>query len=490
MSLWLLTYQDIIFQTDIARDFLLIEDIVYKNHLTLLGPRSGGIPGVFHGPLWLYMQVPAFILAHGDPAKLSVFWFLLCMVGLYIAYLVAKKIFGSDVALTSTFLISCTIPTTLLSLFNPYGAVILVPFFFYFFYQYMQSRSGKYLTISLFLLGVIIQFQMAWGIPVLVLTVPLVVKRAMQTRKWSSLCSYTVLAIPLLTYFIFELRHSFLQLTSVIHHVIGGNKGYGVTSISTFFISRLTGMCVDGWYLLGNMHGIVSVILVCGVMWTIYRSWRIFPSNIKVFYKLFIYFYVGFWIISFLFRGVIWGYYYWPFLNLTSIALGILSVQKYKWLPIIIVVIIGFSYLNTNLKYINDFKYFSGNDQSSWKFNQKVAQTVFSENQKIFGYYVFTPDQYGFAIKYAMKYIQRFASTSLSTPYQKQRVVYLFIAPAPDYRPELNGDWWKSDQVRIKRPADFRTTYPNGLKIEKYNLSEEEVAVSSDPDLIQDLHFR
>jgi hypothetical protein len=312
----------------------------------------------------------------------------------------------------------------------------------------------------------------------------------MQTRKWSSLCSYTVLAIPLLTYFIFELRHSFLQLTSVIHHVIGGNKGYGVTSISTFFISRLTGMCVDGWYLLGNMHGIVSVILVCGVMWTIYRSWRIFPSNIKVFYKLFIYFYVGFWIISFLFRGVIWGYYYWPFLNLTSIALGILSVQKYKWLPIIIVVIIGFSYLNTNLKYINDFKYFSGNDQSSWKFNQKVAQTVFSENQKIFGYYVFTPDQYGFAIKYAMKYIQRFASTSLSTPYQKQRVVYLFIAPAPDYRPELNGDWWKSDQVRIKRPADFRTTYPNGLKIEKYNLSEEEVAVSSDPDLIQDLHFR
>ncbi len=490
LSLWLLTYQDVIFQTDIARDFLLIEDIVYSNHLTLLGPRSGGIPGVFHGPLWLYLQVPAFLLAHGDPAKMSIFWFLLCLTGLYIAYRVTKKLFGPEVAIISAFLITCTIPATLLSLFNPYGAVILAPLFFYFFYQYIQEGAMKHLMIAILLLGVIIQFQMAWGVPILVLTLPIVIRRVVKTQKWLSLSAYTVLVIPLVTYIIFELRHSFLQLSSVLHHVTGGNKDYGVTSVSSFIISRLTGMFIEGWYLLSNIHILVSVIIVCVVVWVVYKSWYFFPSKTKSFYFLFSYFYFGFWVTSFFFRGIIWGYYYWPFLHLTTIALGILCTQKYKWLLNMIVVFIGLSYLYSNVKYVKDFADFSNKDQSSWRFNEQVSQMVFNDGENTFGYYVFTPDQYGFAIKYAMNYVQRLTPISTSTPYKKQRVTYLFIAPAPDYRPELNGDWWKSDQVKIKRSADYTRTYPNGLKVERYNLSQDEIAVHSDPNLIQDLHFR
>lgn len=490
MSLWLLTYQDIIFQTDIARDFLLIEDIVYKNHLTLLGPRSGGIPGVFHGPLWLYMQVPAFILAHGDPAKLSVFWFLLCMVGLYIAYFVAKKIFGSDVALTSTFLISCTIPTTFLNLFNPYGAVLLAPIFFYYFYQYVKSSEMRYLVLSLLILGLCIQFQMAWGVPILILTIPIAIRHVKHSKSWKPLFSYAILIIPLLTYIIFELRHSLLQINSVVHHISGGNSGYGVTSMYSYFLSRLSGAALDGWYLLSNLDTAIKVLVLVSVTIFLYRSRNTITSNARLFYCVYIYFYLGFWLISFFFRGVIWGGYYWPFVHVTAIAIGVLGIQKNRLFPIILVVVIGISYFASNLKYIINFKYFSKNDLSSWKFNEQIVNSIFSQNINVFGYYIFNPDQYGFSLKYAMNYAQKQNEHLKSLPFQKHKTTYLLMAPAPDYRPELNGDWWKSDQVRIKRPADFSTTYPNGLKIEKFNLSEEEVAVSSDSNLIQDLHFR
>ncbi len=490
MCFWLLTYSDIIFQTDIARDFLLIEDIVYKNHFTLLGPRSGGIPGVFHGPLWLYLQVPAFILAHGDPAKMSIFWILMCLIGLYIAYRVTTRLFGSDVALISVFLISCTLPTTFLNLFNPYGAVILAPLFFYYYYLYIKTSSIRYILLSLLFLGLSIQFQMAWSIPIIILTVPIAISKLYRSKSWIHIFSYFILVLPLLSYIVFELRHSFLQINSAIHHMLGGNNGYGVTSLYTYFLSRLSGVAIEGWYLFSNFNTSISLLLLMCVLIYIYRSWCSFTQNTKLFYSLYIYFYLGFWCITFLFRGIIWGGYYWPFLHITAIAIGLLYVQKNRILPMLLICLIGSSYLLSNIKYIVNFKYFSGNDLSSWKFNQQVVDSIFSQKDKVFGYYIFNPDQYGFSLKYAMNYAQRLSKQVKSFPFQKQKITYLLMAPAPDYRPELNGDWWRSDQVRIKRNADSRTTYPNGLKIEKYNLSDEEVEVSSDPNLIQDLHFR
>jgi hypothetical protein len=49
LSAWYVINGDIVFHTDIARDFLVLQDIVETHKPTLIGPRSGGISGVFHG---------------------------------------------------------------------------------------------------------------------------------------------------------------------------------------------------------------------------------------------------------------------------------------------------------------------------------------------------------------------------------------------------------------------------------------------------------
>jgi len=75
-------------------------------------------------------------------------------------------------------------------------------------------------------------------------------------------------------------------------------------------------------------------------------------------------------------------------------------------------------------------------------------------------------------------------------PYQKKETTYLIISPAPKDRPELNGEWWKKGQVKIDSEPDkvFRTQ--SGYVIEKYYLADDELEIDSDPNLIQNLHFR
>jgi hypothetical protein len=166
---WYPFHGDILFHTDIARDFLAIEDIVKNHHLTLLGPRSGGISGVFHGPLWFYISIPAFIIGHGNPVVVGWFWSFLSFITIGITYFVTLKLFDKRTALLSATSVALLSITSTNSLFNPYGAVMLSPIFFYLFYQYILKSSYLFLLLSIFTLGVIIQFQMAWGVPILFL---------------------------------------------------------------------------------------------------------------------------------------------------------------------------------------------------------------------------------------------------------------------------------------------------------------------------------
>lgn len=131
-----------------------------------------------------------------------------------------------------------------------------------------------------------------------------------------------------------------------------------------------------------------------------------------------------------------------------------------------------------------------GLDASSWKFNFQTADKIFKDNTGEFGYYIYTPDQYGYSPKYAFNYAQTKNPQIKAYPFTKKGTTYLLIAAPPKDRLFLNGDWWKKNQVKIdKKPVNV-LKYPNGFKVEKYLLDEEETKIESDPNLIQTLLFR
>ncbi|MDP3758597.1 MAG: hypothetical protein Q8Q86_02665, partial [Candidatus Daviesbacteria bacterium] len=116
-----------------------------------------------------------------------------------------------------------------------------------------------------------------------------------------------------------------------------------------------------------------------------------------------------------------------------------------------------------------------------------------------FGYFIFTPDLYGYSPRYAIDLYQKRFKDKKVKPYEKSAITYLVIAPPPYYGKDPNSIWyqkntnsatWKISDIRITSDSASSVIFNNGFIIEKYNLSDEEIKMGSNPYLIKDIFFR
>ena len=129
---------DLLFHTDIARDFLLMQDIAFNHKLTLIGPRAGGIPGVFFGPIWLYLNLPVFILGHGDPIVVGYFWVFLFLLSLGIVFYIARKIFSVAVGIIAITMFIYTIISLAPGYTQSFASILVGPILLYSVFLYRE----------------------------------------------------------------------------------------------------------------------------------------------------------------------------------------------------------------------------------------------------------------------------------------------------------------------------------------------------------------
>src|SRR3989344_6237178 len=84
---------EVSFFNDVARDFLLFQEMDHKK-IVLIGPRSS-TNGLFHGPLWTYINYPAYILGNGDPVVIAWFWIFLECIFLLTSFYMVRKLFNT-----------------------------------------------------------------------------------------------------------------------------------------------------------------------------------------------------------------------------------------------------------------------------------------------------------------------------------------------------------------------------------------------------------
>jgi len=490
MASWFVIHGDIFFHTDIARDFLLLEDMVKNKPITLIGPRSGGISGVFHGPLWLYLNLPIFILSQGNPVFVGWFWTFLFILTLVIIYIVGKNLFDQQTGALSALLFAvCSLHTTP-NLFNPFGAVMLSPLFFFYFVTYIRHGKLKDLLLCLFVVGLIIQFQMAFGLPILILSFLYLVVYFFKRKRYHHFLSFSILLIPLSTFILFDIRHNFLQLKAITNFLSAG-KDLGKINLQLFFLSRIKGVLIDGfvmmsekyWFLILASITIPFILVLLKIV-----SNKKFKN--RDLYILFFYFYLGFWLITFFYKGTIWSYYYWPILPLAVIifsSLGRLFKKNFFYLLFASIFLVNFI---DRANFIWQSRRFINQDAGSWRFNLGLAEKVFDDAGSEFGYFIYTPDQFGYSPRYALNYLQAQYKNKQARPFEKKPITYLLISPPPEDRPFLKGDWWKINRVKIAKKPEKVFKFKNGFIIEKYILTPEEINIQADPNLIQSLHFR
>ena len=412
---------DVGFNTDLARDFLLLEDVVKNHSMPLIGPRSGGIPGVFHGPLWLYLNLPAFVLGKGDPVIVGWFWvFLVALLTAFVGF-VGYKLYGKTVGVLSAILMSAVSVGTTSSLFNPFGAVLVFPLYFYFLYHYLTQRKIWSLLLTLFCGGLLIQFQVAFGMPILLLSTLLIFYTIFKQKLFTHSTAFLVLLLPLSTYIVFDLRHNFLETKALLTYMAGKSGAVDNFTPHAMLMNRIEGF-INTLATIPSPDRILTILILAFFAFLLYKAIKNKTTTQGKSTLLFFYLFFGYWIFAFIFKGVIWNYYTWPFLPLTVLMIA----GGWKVLPKYIFVIgYAFVFLAT-WKQAHVYKdmlvnNYIAKDSGSWRFNYDLAQSVFAQKDASFGYYIFSPDQFGYSPRYAMNYLAtKIRRTSL--PYQNSRL--------------------------------------------------------------------
>lgn len=490
LSAYWLVQGDIHYDVDVSRDFLVMDDIVRNNHPTLLGPHSGAIPGIFHGPLWFYINLPIFLIGGGNPLAVGWFWFVLSAIFLSLTFQVAKNLFGFKVALLSTLLLSANSivnPTIgLKNFYNPYGAVFLSPIFFWLFIKYITTTNFKYLILSLFILGLIIQFQMAFGIPVLFATTLYLIYFLFKKKKLWHFFSYFILLIPLSTFILFDLKHDGLQFKALVSYLNEASKVSNIFYILKMRINELTFNFFDqlspGKNIITVLYTMIFFVLL------VYILRRSIGKEKKI-YFLFSYLFLGFWVISLFFKGGV-GNYFWPLLSLTIIIFC--SYINYIKREIFVLVFIILYLVNfyTGISAILDFKTdINQRGPHSWAFNLSVAKKIYEDAKDNFGYFNFSPDRFAYQQRYALIYTKKYFPNINAYSSTKMPLTYLIeVSPPPD-RPELNGISWRISDVKIDRQPDqiFRFDF---IVIEKYLLNSKEIKIPANPYILDFVFLR
>lgn len=482
LSCWFVLHKDINFFTDIARDFLLFNEITQKK-IILIGPRSSA-GGLFHGPFWLYLNYPAYLLGHGNPVIVGWYWIFLIALFVIVCFLIGKKLFNEWVGLAYALLMATYFIFNANWLHNAFGALFCMPLVFFFFIRYIQTLRVGYLIYHVFVLGCMIDFEMAAGVPFTLLSFLYITIFVIIKKKYFHILAYTALPVILANYIIFDLRHNFLFVRGILHNA-SASAGNAKISLPMLLSNRL-GFLIGLWLPM-NATGIV--LWTTTLLFVIFFLMQLKNNKSRSIYFAAAYFYLGYILITFASRNMLTTGQSLPAIPLVYLIFASLLTARYaKAFAVLFAVVYAISIFSV-FSYFKSTKNFIGKSPESWLFLSQIAQTVFKQKDQDFGYFVYSPDAFGYQPKYAMFYEERL-HPGRAHYLQKKPVTYIISAPPPTDNPYMQDAWWVKHITHINEKPQSVIIYPNGYKIERYLLSKEDIKTPIDINTDIGIFFR
>lgn len=475
-----LWHQDVLFHTDLARDFLVMEDMVVNKKATLIGPRSGGIPGVFHGPAWYYINLLPFILAEGNPVIMGWFWWLLGVTAISVFCLISYKISKN---LNTSLLVSICFALLLLPKaacpINNYLADLFSFLVFYIWWKWWQKPSLRLAILAWFALSMLIQFQMAFAVPVMMILGPVFLYKVWQTKQHRQLLSLLVLAIPLSTFLLFELRHDFLQLHSVFAYL--GKTSQSDQTIYQVIWQRIVSAAGDGL----NIFKILPALLSLPIMFIFgYLGWQSKVKSTRLAISLVLVAYFGWWALTMFFSGSVWGYYFSPFFGIFLLVISLISASNQRARLILAIMTVFLLSRSRGDLFYNEERF----NSSSWKLLSTIARDSLS--QPDLGYFVYAQDQFAYSLKYAFYFQNKHSQGNKAEAFVKKTNTILVKSSDDPNNPYSTAKDWQINKIKIKQEPTSVKYYRDGYQVETYLLDEKTIKEPIDPNLIVDLHFR
>lgn len=477
------------YYTDIGRDMLLLEELAVKK-VTFIGARTS-LQGVFHGPVWLYLNLPAFLLTHGDPMQMAWYWFALILVFLVSIYVTTAKLFDERAAGIATVLVTIHMIGLVHLFTNPIGAFFLIPLFFFCILMYARTDKLGYLLAHLLLGGFIIQFEMMLGVPLLILSFVYCLVLWMKSRRFLHILSFCILAVPLSTFLLFDVRHNFLQFNSLIDYVTGrkdqfpSHKPILMITMQKFELMTREGLGIFPMGQLGPFNALaLAVFASAALAWKKTKEFARSPLTVLLYY------FVGYYVLTYVLKDTLLFHYYYPLMYVPILAFAALHNRTNKYLYGVILLLVLYSGVFYGKEEIRKTHDSVGRIEDDWKFLHSIAASVYAGPEKDFGYFVYSPDVYAYQQKYAMSYERQNHPDKKVSLYVKRPVTYLVIAPPTGTGVELSASDWKKDKIKInKKPIEVHNLAGRYI-VEKYELTPAEMAIEPAFDVQNSIYFR
>ena len=193
------------FFNDVARDFLLLEELDQKK-IVLIGPRSS-TNSLFHGPVWTYINYPAYLLGNGNPVVVAWFWLFLECIFLITSFFMTRKLFGTLPAFAFIILISIQMAVQINGVFHSEAAIFFIPTLFFTIYMYVKSKKILYLALHLLTLAMLIQLEIGIGLQFLILSSLLIAFLIFKHKLWKHLFTFFLIPVFLLNLILFDLKN-------------------------------------------------------------------------------------------------------------------------------------------------------------------------------------------------------------------------------------------------------------------------------------------
>lgn len=494
-------HNDFNFFLDQSRDLMLVKEIVVEHKLPLIGARSG-IGGIFHGPLWLYMITPFFILANGDPFLTLVPLFLIISLSIVTgAFFIGQKLYGTPTGLLFAFILAMSTNYINASLVTTNAQVMPLIFLIYIF-SIINVIRGKdvYLILSALTIGIGMHFESAFSAFLIPLTVvALVVRRSRPTLK-HGLISIGVLFLTVSNFLFFEIRHSFLMTNSVLKLFQGkveeiqwyeryGDLGFRVQDRAALFLQQFTEPLFQPNTISSLIVGCLLLATVAILLFRKKKGKTHIQCNKEFFLILLIPFL--YYSVYVLYPMPLWGHYTLP-LTITSALLLALALKHVSSFIVGRVFVVVFLVLITvpTLVWLKQtyipLKTYAPTIDGSY-INQLAAATkVFTDaGETKFGYFQYASGSLTYNMDYLMWWLGK--KHGYTPPNQKRPTTYLIMYPvATD---NAGGqEFWKKNVVRTQVKASARWTMPGGINIEKLKIPQNDP--DPDPNYYTNLLFR
>ena len=219
------------FINDQGRDAIKLKSIV-EGDLTLIGPTSG-LPGFFLGPLWYYVGVPGYIISHGSPYGISLWYIFIASLSIPFFFLIIKKLFAKEKSLQIlAFGLLAFLPSSINGSTFIWNPLLSLPLMAAAIFALLLSRSSRtWLFFAFLLLGFVLHSEFAYGIFIL----PILFVLIFWIRNRFSIIDYLVAGIAILTTLVpqilFELKNNFLMSKSLFEGITSGDSSSSLISI-------------------------------------------------------------------------------------------------------------------------------------------------------------------------------------------------------------------------------------------------------------------